>query len=157
MRSVTSSRFIGFARLDSAASDSRFMAISSLMSKVDDLGRGRGRRVEIEPGAHQRRGGMNIAHDQGYRRLRAALRSRAELTFDKETGRLTKVTEVNKVVRGIRPRCQATRLLDPDPVIRAICEQDILVMGVAARAYLLEQRLYWLDQAPAATARLLAA
>ena len=46
----------------------------------------------------------------------------------------------NKVVRGMRPRCQATRLLDPDPLIREICEQDLLVMGRAAQGYLMEQR-----------------
>jgi hypothetical protein len=63
----------------------------------------------------------------------------ASLAFDKE-GKLVRVTEENKVVRGIRPRCQATRLLDPDPVIRAICEQDLLVLGLAARDYLMEQR-----------------
>jgi hypothetical protein len=63
----------------------------------------------------------------------------ARLTFDRK-GKLTQVTEQNKVVRGMRPRCQATRLLDPDPVIRAICEDSLLVLGQAARAYLMEQR-----------------
>ena len=33
-----------------------------------------------------------------------------------------------------------TRLLDPDPLIREICEQDLLVMGRAAQGYLMEQR-----------------
>jgi hypothetical protein len=64
---------------------------------------------------------------------------KAGLFFDK-VGRLIKVTEENYVLPGVRPRCQATRLLDPDPVIRAICEQDLLVIGVAAREYLTEQR-----------------
>jgi hypothetical protein len=64
---------------------------------------------------------------------------KAELYFDAQ-GKLTKVVEDNQVVCGIRPRCQATRLLDADPVIRAICEQDILVMGKAAYQYLMEQR-----------------
>jgi hypothetical protein len=64
---------------------------------------------------------------------------KAELYFDAK-GKLTKVVEDNQVLRGIRPKCQATRLLDADPVIRAICEQDILVMGKAAYQYLMEQR-----------------
>jgi hypothetical protein len=64
----------------------------------------------------------------------------AVLVFETSTATLSKVTETNKVVRGVRPRCQATRLLDPDPVIRAICEDDLLVMGLAAREYLQEQR-----------------
>jgi hypothetical protein len=63
----------------------------------------------------------------------------ATLHFDK-AGKLTRVEEENKVVRGVRPRCQATRLLDPDPVIRAICEDSLLVLGRAGREYLLEQR-----------------
>jgi serpin B len=44
------------------------------------------------------------------------------------------------VVRGIRPRCPATRLLDPDPVLRATCEDSLLVLGQLAQDYLLEQR-----------------
>jgi hypothetical protein len=54
--------------------------------------------------------------------------------------KITRVEEENKVVRGIRPRCQATLLLHPDPVIRAIAEQDLLVLGQSARTYLEEQR-----------------
>ena len=63
----------------------------------------------------------------------------AELWFDGK-GAFVKAVEQIAIVRGIRPRCQAKRLLDPDPVIRAICEQDILVMGQAAKAYLMEVR-----------------
>jgi hypothetical protein len=63
----------------------------------------------------------------------------ATLSFD-EAGQLTKVDETNKVVRGIRPRCQATKLLDADPIVRAMAEQDILVMGQKAKGYLDEQR-----------------
>jgi hypothetical protein len=56
------------------------------------------------------------------------------------TGTLDSLKQDNKLVRGIRPRCQATKLLDPDPIVRAMAEQDILVMGRAAKAYLREQR-----------------
>src|SRR5262249_33962463 len=62
----------------------------------------------------------------------------AELWF--KEGKLDKVVEKNEVVRGIRPKCQATRLLDADPAIRAICQQDILVMARAAYEYLMEVR-----------------
>lgn len=62
-----------------------------------------------------------------------------KLQFDK-AGKLVSVTEENKVVRGMRPRCQATRLLHPDPVIRAICEDSLLVLGRLAEGYLNEQR-----------------
>jgi hypothetical protein len=41
---------------------------------------------------------------------------------------------------GPRPICQATKLLDADPVVRRMAEQDLLVMGRAARPYLDEQR-----------------
>ena len=64
---------------------------------------------------------------------------KVEVWYD-ERGKVSKIVEENKVVRGMRPRCQATRLLDPDPLIREICEQDLLVMGRAAQGYLMEQR-----------------
>jgi hypothetical protein len=64
---------------------------------------------------------------------------RAALTFD-EAGRVTKVAETNTVKPGVRPKCQATKLLDPDTIVRQMAEQDILVMGRAARQYLEEQR-----------------
>jgi hypothetical protein len=62
-----------------------------------------------------------------------------ELTFDK-AGKLTKVAEMTKIKPGPRPICQATKLLDPDPIVRRMAEQDLLYMGLAARDYLFEQR-----------------
>src|SRR5205085_1021891 len=41
---------------------------------------------------------------------------------------------------GPRPICQATKLLDPDPVVRRMAEQDLLIMGRAVKPYLDEQR-----------------
>lgn len=61
------------------------------------------------------------------------------LTFD-AAGKLVSISENAKVLAGIRPRCQATKLLDADPIVRALAEQDILVMGAMAREYLNEQR-----------------
>ena len=63
----------------------------------------------------------------------------ATLTFD-QAGKLVKVTETAKVQKGVRPICQATKLLDPDPVVRGMAEEAILVMGKAAQGYLTEQR-----------------
>ncbi len=63
----------------------------------------------------------------------------ATLTFD-EAGKLTRVAEENKLRSGPRPICQATKLLDPDPIVRRMAEQDLLIMGTAARPYLDEQR-----------------
>ncbi len=63
----------------------------------------------------------------------------AALTFD-QTGKLVTVSETAKVKKGVRPICQATKLLDPDPVVRGMAEQAILVMGKAAKEYLTEQR-----------------
>jgi hypothetical protein len=61
------------------------------------------------------------------------------LTFD-EAGKLTKATEESKLRPGPRPICQATKLLDRDPLVRRMAEQDLLIMGSAARGYLDEQR-----------------
>ncbi len=47
---------------------------------------------------------------------------------------------VSELSPGPRPRCHATKLLDPDPIVRQIVTDDLLFMGPAARAYLLEQR-----------------
>jgi hypothetical protein len=63
----------------------------------------------------------------------------ATLTFD-ATGKLSKVREGVELKPGPRPICQATKLLDPDPVVRAIARQDLLIMGRPAREYLDEQR-----------------
>ncbi len=60
------------------------------------------------------------------------------LTF--ADGKLASVQESAKIRAGPRPICQATKLLDADPVVRKIAEQDLLIMGLAARAYLEEQR-----------------
>jgi hypothetical protein len=62
---------------------------------------------------------------------------KATLTF--KDGKLaTNDTKVN-VIAGIRPRCQATKLLDPDPIVRAIAEDSLRVMGSTAKEYLDEQ------------------
>ncbi len=63
----------------------------------------------------------------------------AELSFDK-AGKLTKATETAKIKPGPRPICQATRLLHEDPLVRRICEADLLYMGRPALDYLREQR-----------------
>ena len=67
----------------------------------------------------------------------------------KETGELIELTagEANRkstrrVVREPFParRRIQPKLLDPDPIVRRMAEQDILVMGRAARDYLMDQR-----------------
>jgi hypothetical protein len=55
-------------------------------------------------------------------------------------GVLDDVSETRAVHPGVRPICQATKLLDADPLVRRMAEQDILVMGKSAREYLDEQR-----------------
>ena len=64
---------------------------------------------------------------------------RATVTVDKE-GKLAKVEENPAIRPGPRPICQATKLLDAEPIVRRIAEQDLLIMGLAARDYLFEQR-----------------
>jgi hypothetical protein len=50
------------------------------------------------------------------------------------------VSETRNVHPGVRPICQATKLLDTDPLVRRMAEQDILVMGRSAKQYLDQQR-----------------
>jgi hypothetical protein len=61
-------------------------------------------------------------------------------TLNFEDGKLAKVEEKSSVQAGIRPICQATKLLDADPIVRKMAEKDILVMGRACKDYLDEQR-----------------
>ena len=61
------------------------------------------------------------------------------MTFDKN-GKLIRLEPASKLKPGPRPRCQATKLLDQDAIVRAMAEQDLLIMGRAARPYLDEQR-----------------
>lgn len=64
---------------------------------------------------------------------------RAELAFDGD-GKLATVTEKVAIRRGPRPICQATKLLDADAIVRRMAEQDLIIMGISARDYLMEQR-----------------
>jgi hypothetical protein len=61
------------------------------------------------------------------------------LSFD-EDGNLARVAEEVKIRPGPRPICQATKLLDADPIVRRMAEQDLLIMGTTAKDYLAEQR-----------------
>jgi hypothetical protein len=61
----------------------------------------------------------------------------ATFTFDKE-GKLYSGTDSADLHPGPRPICHATKLLDPDPIVRKIVEQDLLIMGPAAIPYLEE-------------------
>jgi hypothetical protein len=63
----------------------------------------------------------------------------ADLTFAAD-GKLVNVDEKSTVKPGVRPLCQATKLLDPDPIVRQMAEKDILVMGRHAKDYLDEQK-----------------
>jgi hypothetical protein len=64
---------------------------------------------------------------------------RVALTFD-DSGKLVSVSETSTVKAGVRPVCQASKLLDPDPIVRRMAEGDILTMGRDAKAYLDEER-----------------
>jgi hypothetical protein len=58
--------------------------------------------------------------------------------FDK--GTIVKIDHKVNLSPGARPRCQATKLLDPDPIVRHMAEDSICVMGSACKYYLDEQR-----------------
>lgn len=60
------------------------------------------------------------------------------LAFD--GGKLISAKESSKIQEGPRPICQATKLLDVDPIVRKMAERDLIFMGTAAHDYLMEQR-----------------
>ncbi|HLN01392.1 MAG TPA: hypothetical protein VK335_19035 [Bryobacteraceae bacterium] len=51
-------------------------------------------------------------------------------------GGLINIHEKAALQPGVRPICQATKLLDRDPIVRRMAEQDLLVMGRGAKPYL---------------------
>lgn len=51
-------------------------------------------------------------------------------------GSLVNIHEKGALRQGVRPICQATKLLDSDSIVRRMAEQDLLVMGRAAKPYL---------------------
>jgi hypothetical protein len=63
---------------------------------------------------------------------------KATLTF--KDGKLASADTKANLTPGVRPICQATKLLDPDPIVRRMAEDSIRVMGSAAKPYLDEQR-----------------
>jgi hypothetical protein len=87
------------------------------------------------PGGGHEATGKAIVNPQGGNRGEVT----SILTFD-PAGRLVSASTSATIKRGIRPICQATKLLDPDPVVRRMAEQDLLLMGRAAKPYLDEQR-----------------
>lgn len=63
----------------------------------------------------------------------------ARMRFD-AAGNFENVQTKVELLPGIRPICQATKLLDSDPIVRRMAEQDLLVMGRDSEAYLHERR-----------------
>jgi hypothetical protein len=57
-----------------------------------------------------------------------------------QQGKLAQTKDNADLRAGMRPICQATKLLDPDPIVRRMAEQDILLMGRTCEFYLQEQR-----------------
>lgn len=80
--------------------------------------------VQIEPGK------MSLK-DVGY--------VKAKLTFGGDGKCQAVVTDV-KVRPGVRPICQSTKLLDPDPIVRTMAETELRLMGRQAEEYLKYQR-----------------
>jgi hypothetical protein len=55
-------------------------------------------------------------------------------------GMLAIVNEEYELIAGVRPICQSSKLLDSDPVVRKMAEQDLLAMGYSAEQYLISRR-----------------
>jgi len=51
-------------------------------------------------------------------------------------GKFLAANDKSTLKAGIRPICQSTKLLDPDPLVRRMAEQDLLVMGRTCFWYL---------------------
>lgn len=62
-----------------------------------------------------------------------------KLTF--VNGKLTRADTEKNIQSGMRPICQSTKLLDKDPLVRRMAEQDILIMGRRCKFYLDDQKM----------------
>src|SRR5262249_31062588 len=89
--------------------------------------------AKFDDGSPAKAGGRAVVMQGGNGNITVAL----ELDSN---GKVARASDTTKVVAGPRPICQATKLLDADPIVRKMAEQDLLYMGLAARDYLLEQR-----------------
>jgi hypothetical protein len=65
---------------------------------------------------------------------------KANIWFETPSYLIYNVVEQVSLVPGVRPICQSTKLLDNDPVVRKMAEQDLLVMGRSCFDYLKVQR-----------------
>jgi hypothetical protein len=65
---------------------------------------------------------------------------KANVWFSTPSYLVYQVVEKVELVAGIRPICQSTKLLDKDPIVRKMAEQDLLAMGVSCFEYLEAQR-----------------
>ncbi|MDP6633779.1 MAG: hypothetical protein QGG42_02695 [Phycisphaerae bacterium] len=63
----------------------------------------------------------------------------ATLTFDAKR-KLLGIEQEKKLVGGMRPICQSTKLMDSDPIVRGMARQSLRTMGLMAREYLADQR-----------------
>lgn len=93
-----------------------------------------GPRVTREDGGSRVRGRVEVVPQAGNEGF-----IQADLCFD-ERGRLLDVQEQRQVKTGLRPICQATLLVHPDPLVRRMAERDLLVLGPLALPYLEERR-----------------
>lgn len=87
--------------------------------------------------------GIQVGKRNGKGRLIVARGGNGEISVNvglDVKGKPVSIGQQTKVIAGPRPRCQATKLLDADPIVRYMAETELRFMGQPARTYLLEQR-----------------
>lgn len=87
-----------------------------------------------------RDGGRIVAAGKAVVKADGGNRGEIAVTMTFAEGKLADLQQTADLRPGMRPICQATKLLDPDPIVRKMAEQDLLIMGPAAIDYVLEQR-----------------
>ena len=79
----------------------------------------------------------DITFVRGHTTVRAGGQGHIDMLMTLGTaGGLLNIYERSALLPGVRPICQATKLLDRDPIVRRMAGQDLLVMGRAAKPYL---------------------
>jgi len=90
--------------------------------------------VEKADGGHKASGRLDVAPGGGNRGTISVT-----LTFDAES-KLGPVSQEVNLKAGMRPICQSTKLLDPDPIVRRMAEDCLMIMGTDAFPYMVDQR-----------------
>ena len=118
-----------------AKEDVRKDAVRAFLALAQELAQDGFYRFKLEPGS------LKADGEKASGKVVVAQGGNGEIsvTLNFKDGVFSSAQPLVQIKPGMRPRCQATLLLDPNPLVRQIAEDSLLVMGRPALPYLAEQ------------------